>query len=87
MIMVILLQTSKSIVKEIHKFYHKLYSDKSCGQNCYKTNEKFLANIDIPKLSVESKDILDQPFSKKELYDSLMSMKQNKTPGYDGISN
>ena len=43
------------------------------------------ANIDIPKLSVESKDILDQPFSKKELYDSLMLMKQNKTPGYDGF--
>ena len=75
----------KSIVKEIHKFYHKLYSDESRGQNCYVTNEEFLANIDIPKLSVESKDILDQPFSKKELYDSLMSMKQNKTPGYDGF--
>ena len=48
-------------------------------------NEEFLDNIDIPKLSKEYQQILDQPFSKKELYDSLVPIKQNKTPEYDGF--
>ena len=51
----------------------------------YERNEEFLDNIDIPTLSAESKQILDQPISKKELYNSLIFMKQNKTPVYDGF--
>ena len=53
----------------------------------YDINEKFLSSIDtcIPKLSDESKNILDQQISKKECYDAILSMKKNKTPGYDGF--
>ena len=48
-------------------------------------NAEFLNDIGIPNLSADSKPILDQPISMKELYDSLISMKQNETPGYDGF--
>ena len=32
------------------------------------------------QLSADSKQILDQPIYKEKVYDSLISMKQNKTP-------
>ena len=48
-------------------------------------NAECLNDINIPNLSADSKPILDQPISMKELYDSLISMKQNNTLGYDGF--
>ena len=63
-----------------------LYSDKNVPHNSYEMNAEFLNDIGIPNLSADSKPILDQPISMKELHDSLISMKQNKTPGYDGFS-
>ena len=48
-------------------------------------NAECLNDIDIPNLSADSKPILDQPISMQELYDSLISMKQNNTPVYDGF--
>ena len=73
------------IVKEIHHYFQKLYSEKDAVCNEYEMNEDFLRDIDISKVSDDYQQILDQPFSKKELYDALVSMKQNKTPGYDGF--
>jgi len=73
------------ILKEIHQYYHKLYSVTNDVVNSYDNNEEFLKSIDIPKLSTESKNLLDKPISMKEMYDALLSMKQNKTPGYDGF--
>ena len=63
------------IVKEIHKYYHKLYSVENTVDNSHDINEDFLKSINIPKLSGESKQFLDQPISKRELYDALISMK------------
>ena len=62
-----------------------MYSDKTVPHNPYEMNAECLNDIDIPNLSADSKPILDQPISMKELYDSLISMKQNNTPGYDGF--
>ena len=76
--------TQTDIVKEIHHYFQALYSEKDLNNN-FDMNEKFLSDIDIPKLNDDFHQMLDQPFSKKELYDSLVSMKQNKTPGYDGF--
>ena len=77
--------TQTDIIKEIHHYFQKLYFENDVVYNKYEMNEEVLDDIDIPKLSDDYKQILDQPFSKKELYDSLVSMKQNKTPGYDGF--
>ena len=77
--------TQTDIVKEIHHYFQNLYSEKDVVYNECDMNEVFLDDTDIPKLSDDYQEILDQPFSKKELYDALVSMKQNKTPGYDGF--
>ena len=73
------------VIKEIHLYFNNLYS-----LNCVSTGnsndfESFLGNLDIPKLSDDHKQILDQPISKSELYNTLTSMKHNKTPGFDGL--
>ena len=77
--------SQSDIVKEIWQYFHKLYSDKTVPHNSYEMNAECLNDIDIPNLSADSKPILDQPISMKELYDSLISMKQNNTLGYDGF--
>ena len=41
--------------------------------------------IEFPKLSEVQKSTLDQAISKSELYKTLVSMKLNKTPGFDGF--
>ncbi len=48
-------------------------------QNDINDFDNFLNKIEIPKLSDEYKQLLDQPITKKELYDTLVSMKHNKT--------
>ena len=47
--------------------------------------QNFLMILTFLTRSADSKPILDQPISMKELYDTLISMKQNNTPGYDGF--
>ena len=83
MTMVMLFISSQSdIVKELHRYdFCKL----NATHNLYEMNEEFLNGIGIPTLCAEPKQILDQPSSKKELYYSLISMKQNKSPGDDGF--
>ena len=45
----------------------------------------FLNSIEIPQLNEVDKDFLDKPLSKKELYDTITSMKHNRSPGLDGL--
>ena len=70
-----------SILNEIHMFYKHLYSKHGDSKDC----SSFLDNIVFPKLSDEKIQILDRPISKNELYRTVLSMKKNKTPGYDGF--
>ena len=68
-------------MKEIHQFYDRLYSDDDSQRNF----DNFLDGIEFPKLSEVQKSTLDQAISKSELYKTLVSMKLNKTPGFDGF--
>ena len=81
--------SQSDIVEKIQPYFYKLYSDKNVAHNSYEMNDKFLYDIDVSKWSADSKLILGQPISKKELswlyHDSLISMKQNKPTGYDGF--
>ena len=72
---------NSSLLKEIHKFYHRLYSDD--GDQRY--FDDFLDDIEFPKRSDVNKSTLDLPISKSELYKTFVSMKQNKTLGFDGF--
>jgi mannosylglycoprotein endo-beta-mannosidase len=77
----------KGIMENINSFYQNLYSENNINfdNNVFDTFDEFLNSIDIPKLPEASKDLLDQPICKNELGSTLVSMKQNKTPGYDGL--
>ena len=48
-------------------------------------NESLFGNLDIPKLSEDEKDNLENPLSKKEIFSVIKSMKMNKSPGFDGL--
>ena len=75
-----------SILKEIHTFYKTVYSNQdNVTQGESINSETFLNGIDIPRLFENEKIALEQPISKKEIYDVIMSMKTNKSPGFDGI--
>ena len=75
------------ILKNIHKFYSKLYSiQDNLGQDSRLHDlDAFFNSVESPKLTEEENLILKQPLSKQELFDVLKTMKSNKTPGYDGL--
>ena len=72
-----------AVLDEIHNFYQNLYKVQNNPQNV--NFYAFLDNIEIAKLSENDKLSLEQPISKNEIYDTIISMKLNKTPGLDGL--
>ena len=78
-------QTDPSeILKELHTFYDSLYSS-HYTQTSDQAACSFLDQIDIPRLSEQSKETLNQPVTKSELLQNLKSMSHNKSPGLDGL--
>ena len=74
-----------AILEEINSFYQTLYT-KHCGDNNSDNEmEDFLDSIEFPQLNEVDKVLLDKPISKKELFDTIASMKHNKSPGLDGL--
>ena len=71
-------------MKNLHDFYENLCTSHSTTASDQAANA-FLDQIDIPRLSDESKMILNRPISKAELLSNLKSMCHNKTPGLDGL--
>ena len=71
------------ILDEMYVFYQNLYKIQNIGDN--ETYDKFLDNIEIPVLDEDAKNSLDQVITKKEIEDTIKSMKLNKTPGLDGL--
>ena len=57
----------------------------SFNQTEIPNGENIFEKLEIPQLLEDEKDSLEHPFSKQELYDVVLSMKKNKTPGYDGL--
>ena len=73
-----------SILDNLHGFYSNLFQRKSSKTpaEC----DHFLADINVPKISVQQKFSCEQDISIDELKDSLLSMHKRKTPGNDGLS-
>ena len=82
-----LISDPDEILKEIHQFYSKLYSNPDDIQVTSNENmdEELFDNIVIPKLAEDEKQSIESPLSKQEIYDVIKSMKINKTPGFDGL--
>ena len=71
-------------MKNIEKFSASLYTRKSLKTE--KECLKYLAEINIPVLSVCNREICDAPITLTDIFNALNSMQANKSPGNDGLT-
>ena len=68
------------ILEEQTKFYQKLYEkDESIKFQLKPSKEERL-------LTTAEKEFYEQPFTKEEFFDAVMTLKSNKVPGLDGLT-
>ena len=72
------------INKQLFSFYQSLFSGKV--QNQTDKVEAYLDHIPLPKLNNEQTLSCECIISEDEVFKSLKSMENNKSPGYDGLS-
>ena len=73
------------ILIEIRKFYINLFSNKDESLNLEHNTEIF-SSLQSPVLSTEQSSKLDTEISIEEIGKVLKNMKNNKTPGIDGLN-
>ena len=74
----------KEISRSIKTFYETLFK-----RNFSKTNvekQRFLNSLGTKTLINEQYDLCENKISETDLFDSMKSMKNNKTPGNDGLT-
>ena len=73
-------RNKQTIIDEIRNFYKKLYSTatdetpESCSQ--------FLENINLPTLTAQEINFLNQPITKEDLKASIKKSKNGKSQGF-----
>ena len=73
------------ILNQIKLFYETLFQKPSQKYSADDINH-FLNTLDIPKLSTDQIILCDIELTEKDLYDSMKSMKNDKSPGNDGLT-
>ena len=73
----------QKINNHVFSFYKKLFEERL--QNDSKKLLEFLKHIPIPSLTEEQKKS-EGELTEKEIYQSLISMENNKSPGNDGLT-
>ena len=78
------LNKPSDIMNHIKEFYASLYKLRSAKteQDCL----EYLHNINIPKLSQSERESCEGLLTKSECWKALSSMKNNKSPGNDGLT-
>ena len=66
----------------IKNFYSSLYKRRTSKSG--KDYLEYHKNISIPNLTENERDSCERILTKKECWDALQSMKNNKSPGNDG---
>lgn len=74
----------KEITKAFANYYQELYWEEDCPNKMEKT-ENFLKSIHLSKLTEEEADQITSPITKEEIKKSIMKLKNNKSPGVDGL--
>ena len=74
--------STEELKDTIFKFYSNLYTKDEVNFN-YQT--EFHSKIE-KKVTLEEKTNLDKDFTESELFDALKSLKDNKSPGMDGLT-
>ena len=75
---------SNAILSELKSFYSNLYEQRSTKTKADCLH--YISNFSVSKLSEEDRIICEGKLSKKECYDALLSLGNNKSPGNDGLS-
>ena len=70
------------IINHKKDFYEALF--KKCKQKTTAEIKGFLNFIDVRKLSEDQVKLCEEDLTKKDLYKSLKSMQNDKSPGNDG---
>lgn len=70
------------ILNECTNFYKALYSTKNIND---KNVADYIKSTNVPKLDLSSKTDCDNDITESEVYQAVMKLKQNKSPGLDGI--
>ena len=71
-------------ITDLTKIYANLFKEK------LKTNieslNNFLSDLSIPSLSETQKQICEEELTEKDIYESMISFDNNKSPGNDGLT-
>ena len=79
-----IIESDSEILDEAALFYEKLYSSKEISMI---NIDEYLSDIDIPHtLNEDEKKYCDEPLNETEVYNAIVDIKGNKSPGYDGLS-
>ena len=74
----------REILHRIHSFYEDLYTENTDSEQ-HDSIKSFLTSIESPQVTEDDNFLLEKPISKQELFDTIQSMKHNKSPGLDGF--
>ena len=78
-----LITEQKAILDEQYNYYKNLYSSKTLSDS---TINFFDNDADIPKFNETEKEICEGPLTLHELEEAVKNMKNNKSPGTDGLN-
>ena len=78
------IRNQENILVEITNYYKDLYSEKN-NVNTYE-REVYLESLEFPTLSEEEAILCEGLITEEECRNAIFSMKNNKSPGSDGLS-
>ena len=74
----------KEITENIKAFYETIFKENFSKTNIEK--QRFLCSLSNKTLTNEQYSICENKISETDLFDSMKSIKNNKTPGNDGLT-
>ena len=80
-----IIQNEEQILLEVEMFYQALYSSKINTVEQNKVMDTFLEDQNIKKLTNEQKQLCEGNISEIEIKEVVKKMKNDKTPGIDGL--
>ena len=80
------IELPSQILKYQKEFYQNLYTQKSIDSWITKESESYFFENLLDKLNIEQKSLCDAEISLTECKEAVMSLKDNKTPGSDGLT-
>ena len=75
----------KEISEVFATFYRRLYKEENTPGKTEKI-EAFLNSINLTRLTAEEAESITAPITEEEIKDSIVNLKNNKSPGVDGYS-